>query len=216
MRLKHSFPFDVSRFIKYAHALGQNWGRAQRRAVSNWYLEQNPSRLAMAITKYQNREGYTHRDILRLAHPCTKDPLRCFIFDYITHGLDKAIENLDKPKSADHASEETSQKNDIAQDTSNKKVDDDDEEHLSKKPPSIDELKSFLQAVEKVKKSTDEIELVAAIQQHHLVHEHMPTTMLNSPVLWSALLKNMPLTAMIRNLGKHLQKETEKRCFLDV
>ena len=35
----------------------------------------------MAITKYQNREGYSHRDILRLSHPSTKDPLLCFLFD---------------------------------------------------------------------------------------------------------------------------------------
>ena len=90
--------FFLFRFIKYAHALGQNWGRAQRRAVSKWYTEQNPSKLAMAITKYQNREGYSHRDILRFAHPSTKDPLLCFLFDYITHGLEKAIENLNKPK----------------------------------------------------------------------------------------------------------------------
>ncbi|CAF4604861.1 unnamed protein product, partial [Rotaria magnacalcarata] len=50
--------------------------------------------------------------------------------------------------------------------------------------------------------STDEQELIAAIRQHHLVREHLPTNVLGSQSIWSALLENMPLTAMIRNLGK--------------
>ncbi|CAF4873655.1 unnamed protein product, partial [Rotaria magnacalcarata] len=41
-------PTHLFMFIKYAHALGQNWGRAQRRAVSKWYTGQNASKLAMA------------------------------------------------------------------------------------------------------------------------------------------------------------------------
>ncbi len=189
-----------SRFIKYAHALGQNWGRAQRRAVSKWYLEQNPSKLAMAVTKYQNREGYSHRDVLRLSHPKTKDPLLCFLFDYITHGLEKAIENLNKPKET--TADSTTANNQAEQNSTTTKVDDDDEDEVSnKKLVTIEQLREFLDTVEKVKKSTDDNELVAAIKQHHLVREHMPTTMLSSTSIWSALLEKMPLTAMIRNLG---------------
>ena len=184
--------------------MGQNWGRAQRRAVSKWYTEQNPSKLAMAVTKYQNREGYSHRDILRLAHPSTKDPLLCFIFDYITHGLEKAIENLNKPK-------ETTDKNTTTEDITNtieQKVhlnneNDEDEEDNNKKLLTIEQLKEFLATVEQVKKSTDDNELVAAIRQHNLVREHMPTGMLNSTSIWSVLLEKMPLTAMIRNLGSY-------------
>ncbi len=189
-----------SRFIKYAHALGQNWGRAQRRAVSKWYLEQNPSKLAMAVTKYQNREGYSHRDVLRLSHPKTKDPLLCFLFDYITHGLEKAIENLNKPKET--TADSTTANSQAEQSSTTTKVDDDDEDEVSnKKLVTIEQLREFLDTVEKVKKSTDDNELVAAIKQHHLVREHMPTTMLSSTSIWSALLEKMPLTAMIRNLG---------------
>jgi 60 kDa SS-A/Ro ribonucleoprotein len=183
------------RFIKYARALGQKWGRAQRRAVSNWYLDQNPSRLAMAITKYQNREGYSHRDILRLAHPSTKNPLLCFLFDYITHGLPKAIENLNKPNE--------SNKTDTDQQKQPPRADNDneEEEENNKKLSTIEQLKEFLETVEKTKTSDKDDELVAAIRQHNLVREHMPTSMLNSKSIWSALLEKMPLTAMIRNLG---------------
>ena len=33
------------------------------------YHNQDLSRLAMQLTKYRQREGWTHRDIFRLAHP---------------------------------------------------------------------------------------------------------------------------------------------------
>lgn len=192
------------RFIKYAHALGQNWGRAQRRAVSKWYTEQNPSKLAMAVTKYQNREGYTHRDILRLAHPSTKDPLLCFLFDYLTHGLAKATENLNKPKETttnENGSDNTTENKSQEQTRSVNANDEEENEENNQKLVTIEQLKSFIETVEKMKTSTDDNELVAAIKQHNLVREHMPTNMLNSTTIWSALLEKMPLTAMIRNLG---------------
>lgn len=197
-------PTHLFMFIKYTHALGQNWGRAQRRAVSNWYLNQNPSKLAMAVTKYQNREGYTHRDILRLAHPSTKDPLLCFLFDYITHGWTKALENLNKPKETTQGEtmETTEASASVEGHASNTADNDGDDEDNNVKLVTIEKLKEFLETVENMKKSTDENELATAIRQQGLVREHMPTTMLRSTTIWSALLEKMPLTAMIRNLGK--------------
>lgn len=157
----------------------------------------------MAITKYQNREGYSHRDILRLSHPKTSNHLLCFLFDYMTHGYEKAVENLNKPKECTNNNETTIDTN---QATSEKKestnrVNDDEEETNTKKIVTIEQLKDFIETVEKVKTLENESELIAAIRKHHLVREHMPTKMLNSVSIWSVLLENMPLTAMIRNLG---------------
>jgi len=47
----------------------RGWGRGVRRAFGNWYLNQTPKGLAMNLVKYANRDGWTHRDVLRLAHP---------------------------------------------------------------------------------------------------------------------------------------------------
>ncbi|CAF1679763.1 unnamed protein product, partial [Adineta ricciae] len=198
-------PTHLFMFIKYARALGQKWGRAQRRAVAKWYTEQNASKLAMAVTKYQNREGYTHRDVLRLSHPKTKDPLLCFLFDYITHGLEKATENLSKPKETTSETEAAADKQESQIAKLNVNDNDDDEDEGGRnttKLVTIQDLKQFLEVVEKAKTSTNDQELVAAIKQHHLVREHMPTAMLKSTAIWSTLLEKMPLTAMIRNLGK--------------
>jgi len=47
----------------------RGWGRALRRAVGAWYANRPIDRLAYQAVKYRNREGMTHRDVLRLAHP---------------------------------------------------------------------------------------------------------------------------------------------------
>ena len=73
-------------------------------------------------------------------------------------------------------------------------------------PVESDDILSFLKAVEEVKRlgsNPDDVQRVCeAIRRHNLVREHVPTQLLNSIDVWKALLINMPLTAMIRNLGK--------------
>lgn len=45
------------------------WGRGAKRAVAGWYLDKDPDSLAYQMIKYRQREGWTHRDLLRLSHP---------------------------------------------------------------------------------------------------------------------------------------------------
>jgi 60 kDa SS-A/Ro ribonucleoprotein len=45
------------------------WGRAFKRAIGNWYLEKSDEALAYQLVKYKQRDGWSHRDALRLAHP---------------------------------------------------------------------------------------------------------------------------------------------------
>jgi 60 kDa SS-A/Ro ribonucleoprotein len=47
----------------------RGWGRALRRAVGGWYTAREPRELAYQLSKYQQRNGWSHRDLLRLAHP---------------------------------------------------------------------------------------------------------------------------------------------------
>jgi len=61
----------------------RGWGRALRTAVGNWYTTKPVSAVEHQAVKYRNREGWTHRDLLRLAHPHTDDPARKALFDWI-------------------------------------------------------------------------------------------------------------------------------------
>lgn len=47
----------------------RGWGRGLRRAVGEWYTAQEPDALAYQLVKYRQRDGWSHRDLLRLAHP---------------------------------------------------------------------------------------------------------------------------------------------------
>lgn len=72
-------------FMQYRKAFA-GWGRGVRRALSNWYLEKPLEKLAYQVIKYQQRDGWSHRDVLRIAHPQTDDGIRNGLFHWITQG----------------------------------------------------------------------------------------------------------------------------------
>lgn len=54
--------------INFVNAL-RGWGRYLKRVVANFYLKKPLPKLVYQVLKYRNREGWTHRDALRLSHP---------------------------------------------------------------------------------------------------------------------------------------------------
>ena len=66
----------------------RGWGRALRRAVGAWYLDQPVDRLAYQLVKYRQRGGWSHRDLLRLAHPETTDAARAALLDWVCRGTE--------------------------------------------------------------------------------------------------------------------------------
>jgi 60 kDa SS-A/Ro ribonucleoprotein len=61
----------------------RGWGRGLRRGVAQWYLDRGVDELAVQVVKYRQREGWSHRDLLRLAHPVTVEPDRAALFDWV-------------------------------------------------------------------------------------------------------------------------------------
>src|SRR5205823_3020438 len=59
-------------FARDIEAFG-GWGRGTRRAVAGWYTNMPAEKLAFQAVKYPSRDGWSHRDLLRLAHPKTDD-----------------------------------------------------------------------------------------------------------------------------------------------
>lgn len=64
----------------------RGWGRGLREAVSGWYNNRPLDKLAYQVTKYRNRAGYTHRDLLRLSHPKTEEISRNCLYHWLTKG----------------------------------------------------------------------------------------------------------------------------------
>lgn len=57
----------IYEFAQYIELFG-GWGRAKRDAVANWYTSKPVDKLAYDAVKYRQRDGWTHRDLLRLSH----------------------------------------------------------------------------------------------------------------------------------------------------
>jgi 60 kDa SS-A/Ro ribonucleoprotein len=61
----------------------RGWGRGLRKAVGNWYATKPVDRVAYQVCKYRQREGWTHRDLLRLSHPANDSAARAALYDWI-------------------------------------------------------------------------------------------------------------------------------------
>ncbi len=70
-------------FAEYVQTF-RGWGRGLRRGVAGWYTAQTPRNLAYQSVKYRQRDGWTHADLLRLAHPKPGSEAQGAIFKWIT------------------------------------------------------------------------------------------------------------------------------------
>lgn len=76
--------------MHFARAVEQmrGWGRGLRRAVAKWYTDQGPADLAHQVAKYQQRDGWSNRDLLRLSHAVPPSDEHNAIFRWCVGGLE--------------------------------------------------------------------------------------------------------------------------------
>lgn len=74
-------------FVGYAEQF-RGWGRGLKRAVADWYLNKDLGQLAYQMVKYRQRQGWSHRDLLRLAHPVTDRQDYSALFEWVVRGYD--------------------------------------------------------------------------------------------------------------------------------
>jgi len=171
------------KFADTANGL-RGWGRGLRNAIQLWFKERGHETLALQLVKYRQREGWSMRDLLRLAKPVPADEVQGKLFGW-TAKREKAewakAHVAPGVKALDFvwATEQAASLKLVAEKADN------------------DEAKAILAAanVASTKK------LVELIVTHRLPGEALPTEALNKVEVWEALLQEMPMTAMIRNLG---------------
>lgn len=164
-------------FCEYRQAFA-GWGRGMRGAVCEWF-GMPADKLAYQMVKYRQRDGWTWRDCLRLAHPVPVDAAHDWLYRYAT-------------------------KTELPQDAPG-------------------EWGKIVAGFELAQLTTTEAEWVRLIEKYKLSWEMLPTPALALPGVWRALLPHMPLTAMIRNLGrmaangttKPMSETDETRCIVD-
>jgi len=79
--------FHWMRFVKAF----RGWGRGVRTAVGRWYTAKPVEELAYQLLKYQARDGWSHRDALRLAHPKAPSHEHDVLFRYATRGWEAVV-----------------------------------------------------------------------------------------------------------------------------
>jgi 60 kDa SS-A/Ro ribonucleoprotein len=72
-------------FVSILDSMGK-WNAAAKRGVSKWYTSKNVDRLAVQLLKYQQRNGWAHRDVLRLAHVKPTSDVQSNLFRYSIKG----------------------------------------------------------------------------------------------------------------------------------
>lgn len=152
-------------FVEDANKM-RGWGRGLRRAVGKWYTEKDASSLIYQLIKYKNREGWTHKDVLAMAHPKPQTREHEYIFKTLFKGFDEAAVL---------------------------------EPYVCMRDMNRYIIGSNFASIVK-----DDVDVaIDMIKKYNFPREVVPTTMLNNAKIWDALLSmGMPMTAMIRNLGK--------------
>src|SRR5262249_38063943 len=72
-------------FVAYLEQF-RKWGRRARHGVAGWYEDRPLRSLAEQAVKYQSRDGWSHADVIRLAHPRPDNIEREAIFRYMSYG----------------------------------------------------------------------------------------------------------------------------------
>jgi 60 kDa SS-A/Ro ribonucleoprotein len=138
----------------------RGWGRGLRNAISAWYNSKPARDVAYQALKYQQRDGWSHRDLLRLSHPQPQSESHRTIYHWITQGWDSVGAE-----------------------------------------PHPDAALQQIWAMERAKRANSADEIVRLIRDYRLPREAVPTQFLNEAAVWEALLDDMPMTALIRNLA---------------
>lgn len=75
-------------FMNFVNGL-RGWGRSLKSVAKKWYAEKSVNNLAYQVVKYKQRDGWSHRDVFRLAHINPGDDVaRQNLYKYIVKGAD--------------------------------------------------------------------------------------------------------------------------------
>ena len=84
-------------FMEYSKQF-RGTGRSFREGVAAWYTDKTPEKLGYQMVKYRQRNGWTHADVLRLAHPKPSNDLQSAMFKWATSDTYDMVPNVDVMK----------------------------------------------------------------------------------------------------------------------
>jgi 60 kDa SS-A/Ro ribonucleoprotein len=174
-------------FVSYISEF-RGWGRSLKQAIQRWYTNMPYDRLTEQFLKYQQRDGWSHRDLLRLSH--LQDKEREALYRWVT-----CKGNLDERTIKRYQKD----KKEIREDRY-PKIEQSSLPDIIKGYQELFEIDASIEeGKEPSKKSIDIVSKI--IFDNQMTREMVPTKFLNYPEVWESLFEKMPMTAMIRNLA---------------
>ena len=85
-------------FLNCLKAFRSADGRSMRRAISAWYTQKSPDQLAYQLTKYRQRNGWTHHDVLHKCHAKPPTDIHSKMFGWTKTGDSTGLEGTDIAK----------------------------------------------------------------------------------------------------------------------
>ena len=174
---------QLLKFVDSVNGL-RGWGRGLKKAIQLWFKGKKSETLALQLVKYKQREGWSMKDVLRLAKPVPETEVQGKLFGW-TAKHEKAewakapVAPGDKALDFVWAAEQA----------------------VAVKFVDVDATDAQAKAVLAEANQASVKKLVELITTYRLPREALPTEALNRAEVWEALLQEMPMTAMIRNLG---------------
>lgn len=85
------FPLVIRTSTHLFHFVGfyltqRGWSRWLRRVVGSWYNTQTPDALEYQMLKYQQRDGWSHKDLIVLAHPTPTSDMHNALYAWAVKG----------------------------------------------------------------------------------------------------------------------------------
>ena len=210
---------------------GKGFGKGVRRALTEYYTSRGGLELAVLVTKYKNREGWTHEDLISLLHinPADmKDDGGRLVLEWImkkdkperiiTANPAKGIVATTLPAKMERTEflkrlmaiptpaprPETAKVTEGSREGEREGKGKGEDKKVFEEP--LVTTARFLKALLELAKTGEKKDAVTAVaimeQNKKLQREHLPTELLNTPQIWNTLLSGMGMTALIRNLGK--------------
>lgn len=162
------------------------WGQGLKRAIARWYNDRKPGSLGYQVLKYQNRAGWTHADVLQQAHVIPADAEHDAIFAWVRADRNAALEvagaaNLDDPDFVPPVRKRY--RHGVRGDSSN--------------------LPSIFDAYDRMQRAKTEKQVLAVLaSETGFPFEAIPSEWLKKPAVWEALVPNLGMNALFRNLGR--------------
>lgn len=69
-------------FVRFVQSR-RGWGRQLTKAIARWYEAKDADAVAYQAVKYRQRDGWSHRDVLRKAHPAAPTAQHAAVYDTI-------------------------------------------------------------------------------------------------------------------------------------